>query len=147
MLTKCTKCGKFFGATMGETVCEECSIKSGNFAGVDETDYEDMKFQETRKFVYDNPQVSPEEVIAALDVKGIEIDRRTIMNYVRQGKLVLKSVEGKITCEECGRTILSGRYCPSCTRKKEQGLGVQKKAPVSREEPKQVGTGMHSQKK
>ncbi len=147
MLTKCSKCGKFFGALMGETLCEECSIKAGIFASVDEVDLDDLRYQSTREFVYDNPEVSPEEVIAALDEKGIEIDRITIIKYVKEGRLTLKSIEGKKTCEECGRTILSGRYCPSCTRKKEQGLGAQKMTRKKVEEPKSLGVGMHTKNK
>ncbi len=126
MLTKCTKCGKFFGSDNGSDVCDSCKISTGQFSEVSNLD--EVLFQTTREFVYDNPNVSPEDVIDYVAEKGLTITRKTIMDYVRNGLIILVSMEGKSTCEECGRTILSGRFCPSCTRKKEKDMGVQKSA-------------------
>lgn len=137
MLTKCTKCGKFFGSTNGNDVCDSCKITSGNFKEV--ADLSDVIFRETRNYVYDNPNVSPEDVIDYLAEKGLTITRKTIMDYVRNGLIILTSMEGKSTCEDCGRTILSGRYCPSCTRKKESDMGVQKSSPEVKESSSQAG--------
>jgi len=143
MLTKCSICGKFFGATDDEDVCDSCKIVSGKYEEVD--DLEDLLFHETRNYVYDTPNASPEDVIAYLAEKGLSITRKIIMDYVRNGLIVLTSMDGKATCEDCGRTILSGRFCPTCTRKKESNLGVPKpvKKPV---EPEKNKTGMHTKK-
>ena len=141
MLKKCTECGKFFGAIGDEDVCDSCKIVAGTYEAVDDID--EVLFRETRNYVYDHPKASPEAVIEALAEKGLTITRKIIMRYVREGKIILSSMDGKQTCEECGRTILSGRYCPTCTRKKEDSLGVPK--PKEKEpEPAKPASGMHS---
>lgn len=141
MLTKCTKCGKFFGSANGSDVCDSCKIVTGKYSEV--SDLEEVLFQETRSYVYDNPNVSPEDVIDHLADKGLTITRKIIMDYVRNDLIILSSMEGKSTCEECGRTILSGRFCPSCTRNKEKGMGVPQK---EKQEIKTDQAGMHSKK-
>jgi len=142
MLTKCTECGKFFGNSNGEDVCDSCKVVGGNYDEIENLD--EVLFQETRNYVYDNPNVSPEDVIAHLGEKGLTITRKIIMDYVRNGLIVLVSVEGKITCEDCGRTILSGRFCPTCTRKKEASMG----APTleRREEEEEAHGGMYTKR-
>lgn len=137
MLTKCTSCGKFFGSSNGNEVCDSCKITKGNYKDV--TDLDDVIFGETRSYIYDNPNVSPEDVIDYLAEKGLTITRKIIMDYVRNGLIILTSMEGKSTCEDCGRTILSGRYCPSCTRQKESSMGVQKPTAEVKQSSTQAG--------
>lgn len=145
MLKKCENCGKFFGAeTSDRVLCEECSIPEGleNVMGLT---YEEKKYELARSIVYDNPEISPEELIKVMDDKGVEIKLKEIMSYVREGKMTLKSADGGVFCEACGKRILSGRLCPKCTHKFEESI-ANKSTPEKKETTeKKTSQRMYSQ--
>ena len=43
-----------------------------------------------------------------------EVDERTILFLVREGRLMLKSASTDIKCIKCGTAIVSGKYCDAC---------------------------------
>lgn len=117
MLRKCDSCGKFFGAEADETLCSSCAIESPGAKIFD--DPEMNKFACARRMVYDFPDISPDELVVRMEGEGVEITKKEIMKYVKDGRLSMKSVSEGRYCEDCGRGILSGRLCPKCTRQLE----------------------------
>lgn len=72
-----------------------------------------------RDYIDRNPQATVLEVSKATDV---EVKR--ILDFLKEGRLILgsKNTNISLTCERCGKKILSGRYCESCSRELEKSL-------------------------
>lgn len=125
MLVKCLECGKFFGSDAENTICSSC--KEGELTGLKHIkDPKEQRFIVARNLVYENPDISPENLVKIMTDRGIDISIKDVMTYVRQGRLTLKSIEAQNICEDCGKKILSGRKCPSCTKKFEEELSMNK---------------------
>ncbi len=122
MLVKCEECGKFFGANDDSNkVCSSCS--EGEVTGLKHIkDPKEQRFVVARNVVYENPDISPEALVNSMKDMGIDMTIKEIMSYVRQGRLTLKNANVNNLCEDCGKKILSGRKCPSCTKKFEEEL-------------------------
>ncbi len=122
MLKQCEKCGVFFGADNdSQVVCESCQV-SKTSSRIRNGSVEDIKYQEAKEIVRENPDISPEKLIKKMDEIGYKLTLREIMDYVKQGKMTLKGVADNVFCEECGKKILSGRLCPTCTKKFEEKI-------------------------
>ncbi len=122
MLKQCEKCGVFFGASDdNQVICESCKISeaTGKGKGVS---LEDLKYEAAKDIVRLNTDISPERLIKEMDEAGFKLNLREIMDYVKQGKMTLKSIKSGVFCEECGKKILSGRLCPTCTKKLEEKI-------------------------
>ena len=90
----CKKCGKLFNFT-GEPLCPACAKEL------------ESKFFEVRTYIYDNPKASMSTVAEEMDVPIQQIKK-----WVRQERLAFTKDSGiSIECENCGRAILTGRYC------------------------------------
>lgn len=106
-IKNCKKCGRIYNYILGPNFCPRCM-----------KDLED-KFQEVKQYIYDHPGVGVAEVS-----EEMEIPAGQIRQWVREERL--QFAEGSvtdITCESCGRTILSGRYCPQCKEAMVRNLG------------------------
>ena len=105
-IRNCKRCGKLYNYT-GFDLCPECFNK-------DEED-----FIKIRDYIERNPQATVLEVSKATDV---EVKR--ILDFLKEGRLILgpKNTNISLTCERCGKKILSGRYCESCSRELEKSL-------------------------
>lgn len=94
----CKKCGKLFNYVVGRGLCPGCM-----------KDLED-KFQEVKRYIYDNPGATVAQVSEAMEVSVNQLKQ-----WVREERL--EFAEGcatDINCEKCGRSILSGRFCTQC---------------------------------
>lgn len=154
MLKKCESCGKFFGASDDSvTLCATCA--EGEITGLKHIkDPKEQRFVVARNLVYENPDISPEALVKQMKDKGIDISIREIMGYVREGRLTLKNANPDDRfCEDCGKRILSGRRCPTCTKKFEDTLHDAsqeilkevKEAKEAKEEEKKRRNVMYSQ--
>ncbi len=150
MLKQCEKCGVFFGADDdSQVLCGSCRMTETN-SRIKGVSIEDTKYQEAKEIVRENPDISPERLIKEMDEIGYKLTLREIMDYVKQGKMTLKSVANGIFCEECGKRILSGRLCPKCTKKLEEKITGPVPTPteeVQKTEPKSHKPGMYSRNK
>lgn len=94
----CRSCGRLFNVIVNKRICPECQRK-----------LED-KFQEVKKFLYDNPKANINELSLACDVSI-----KQLKEWVKQERLVFAegSMDG-VQCEQCGALIRTGRFCDKC---------------------------------
>jgi predicted amidophosphoribosyltransferase len=120
---QCYTCGRLFGYR-GNLNCPECIKKH------------DDQFNAVRRYLFDNPKASLDNIC-----EDCEVDRKDVMAWVRDGRLVLSSGGGNV-CEQCLTPISSGRFCKDCSEKLVSTLEGAKKALESQAERKY--TGMHT---
>lgn len=113
---KCKECGKLFNF-IGRPVCPECLKKL------------DDDFQEVRKYIYENPNTGIEEVS---EETGVSV--KTIMRFLREGRLQLRSASNALLCEKCGKPLSTGTMCEDCKKKLTDTLDS-KLAPKPSEQP------------
>ena len=101
----CPRCGRLFRKIVSP-VCPMCEKE------------EEEKFQELRLYLEDNPRASISECSEATDVPA-----KRILRYIREGRLVVpEGMAGLLKCAKCGKDILGGTYCGSCSKKMAQNL-------------------------
>lgn len=108
-LRNCPVCGKLF-VYVTKNMCPDCIKK------------EEELFDKVRDYLYENPNSSLEEVN-----KATGVDVRKILEFLKEGRLILKQGNPYLlSCEICGKAILTGRYCEQCasemTKKFNKGL-------------------------
>ena len=97
-IVTCKGCGKLFNFICGQRICPACAKK-----------VED-KFLEVKKYVRENPDIDIAELSEAMDVSVRQINR-----WVREERLKFSDDSPiGITCESCGITIKTGRFCEKC---------------------------------
>lgn len=103
----CKSCGRLFNFMGRSPICPMCEKKL------------DEKFQEVKKYIYDNPGAGIQEVSEENDVTIAQIKK-----WVREERLCFSddSPVG-IECESCGKTIKTGRFCAYCKDKMANNLG------------------------
>ncbi len=115
----CKMCGRLFNYIAGAPVCPACKEELEN------------KFQEVKKYIQDNRNVSVKQVSEECDV-----DEALIRQWVREERLIFAegSVSG-ICCEKCGAAIMTGKYCDRCKNDMISTLSNAGRRPVH-EQPK-----------
>ena len=110
---KCTNCGKLF-TYIGRPMCPKCVKQM------------DEDFTIVRKYIYEHPNATVEEVS-----EETEVAVKTIVHFLREGRLEMKVADGSIKCEKCGKPINSGRMCKQCKEDIAGSLNstLQKNAP------------------
>lgn len=93
----CKNCGNLF-QYVGKPICPACAKK-----------LED-KFFEVRNYIYENPTANMGTVAEEMDVPIQQIKK-----WVREERLAFSKDSGiTISCEKCGKPILTGRFCKEC---------------------------------
>ena len=97
----CRKCGKIFNFIGGLPICPICKQ-------LDEDD-----FQRIKEYLYKNPGAGANIVSTELDISIEKIKR-----FLKDGRLEITGDEGNmiLDCENCGKSIKSGRLCSDCER-------------------------------
>ena len=97
----CRKCGKIYNHIGGVPICPTCKDK------------EEEDFQRVKKYLYENPGASLTQVSTELEI-SVEMIKR----FLKEGRLEIANDDGNLLleCENCGRSIKTGRYCPECER-------------------------------
>jgi hypothetical protein len=98
----CENCNMIFQYIgHGEVICPACVQK-------DDEDCEKIK-----DFLIENPNAREEEIS-----KGTRISLKSIEKLIKANKIVVKGTNATaLTCNMCGISIPSGRYCADCKRK------------------------------
>ncbi len=113
----CRKCGRLFNYVSGAQVCPACK------------DAMEKEFQKVKKYVQENRGATLEQV-----VEECEVEAAQIRQWVREERLEFsgEGVTG-ITCEKCGITIPTGKYCQKCKNEMAANLsGVLPKKDLSK---------------
>ncbi len=92
------------------------------------------KFEKCREYIKNNPGANIQKV-----ADETEVTVKMIKQWVREERL--EFTEGStigIECENCGKSILTGRFCAECKNKLQQNLSnaIKPTRPVIQEEPK-----------
>ncbi len=93
---KCRTCGNIFPSN-GQKECPRCVMAVEKQFGV------------IKDYLYNNPNATVVQIAEAT-----EVDERQILNFLKEGRLEMKSADGFLKCEKCGAPITSGRMCPKC---------------------------------
>lgn len=115
-LRNCPSCGKLFVYTT-RNLCPDCKEK------------DEVNFHKVKDYLYENPGATIEEVS-----EETKVDTKKILEYLKEGRLMLKHSNTNIlSCESCGKPILTGRFCDECISDMRQKFGVDSK-PISTSE-------------
>lgn len=117
----CKSCGRLFNFLSGPQICPECVRK-----------LED-KFQQVREYIRDNPKVP----IATIADEN-EVSVKQIKQWVREERLEFsEDSQMGLECENCGKTIRTGRFCEDCKGKMANEMeGAIKKKVIEAPKPK-----------
>lgn len=105
----CRQCGRLFNYIGGSysRLCPEC-------IGVLEE-----KFQEVKEYIESNRTASMHKICEDCDVSAKQVEQ-----WVREERLVFAEDSAiGVSCELCGATIKSGKYCDSCKTNMANQLG------------------------
>ena len=94
----CKRCRRLFNYISGQSICPQCREEL------------EKKFQEVKKYLFDNRGATIPDV-----VKECDIDEGQIRQWVREERLEFSGgINVGITCENCGAPISTGRFCEKC---------------------------------
>lgn len=94
----CRRCSRLFNYVNGPLLCQACREEM------------EQKFQEVKEFIRANPGVMMQQVSEACDVPTSQIQQ-----WLREERLeVTENSAIRLSCEACGASIRSGRYCEKC---------------------------------
>lgn len=115
----CKRCGRLFNYAIGPIMCPACK------------DALDAKFKQVKEYIRDNKGCGIQQVAEECDVEVSQIQQ-----WLREERLEFTS-ESMITlsCESCGATIRSGRFCDKCKNNMINGFRGTP-APAAPAEPK-----------
>ncbi len=109
----CKKCGGvliFKG--VGEYHCEDCG----------EVEFDD--YGKVRAYIEEHRGAN-----AAQIEKAIGVSQRAIRQMLKEGRLeVTADSKTFLRCEECGKSIRSGMYCPECETKIHRSIEAEQRA-------------------
>lgn len=94
----CKGCGRLFNYMQGPPLCPSCLAELEN------------KFQEVKDYLREHPKTQLNVIAEENDVSV-----KQIKQWVREERLTFTE-ESQITldCENCGTSILTGRFCDRC---------------------------------
>lgn len=104
----CKKCNRLFQYVTGPVICQACK------------EDEEKVFTAVRDYIRENKGATMEEVCRET---GVAIS--LVEKFLKQGRLeVAEDSPIKLTCERCGVTIRTGRYCNHCKETIGKQLGT-----------------------
>ena len=93
----CRSCGKLFNYISGPFTCPACR------------EMLEEKFQQVKKYLYENPGSNVARVAEAC-----EVEPGQIRQWIREERLEFSEGASELKCEKCGTMITSGRFCAQC---------------------------------
>jgi flagellar operon protein (TIGR03826 family) len=106
-IRNCKRCGNIYHYN-GTGVCNNC------------TEQEQKDFALVRDYLFEHPNSPAAEINLAT---GIEL--KVISRFLKEGRLKMEGEhgdEGLLTCEKCGESIKSGRFCEKCLQELQSEL-------------------------
>jgi len=120
-LKNCHWCGKVF-AHATDTVCQDCRKE------------EEKDFDRVFEYLKNKKNAT---IVAVHEETGV--DKRRIIKFIRQGRLLTASGEPFdifVECEKCGEPIREGRLCDSCAKSIREELESSFKKEKETEKPR-----------
>ncbi len=103
----CRKCGKIFNYVSGPHICPKCREAL-------EEDYQVVK-----KYIRENVGATISEVADECEVEVEQINQ-----WIREERLEFaENSPIKLSCETCGASIRSGRFCDKCKAETANSMG------------------------
>lgn len=96
VIRQCRVCGRIFQA-YGSNVCNNC------------TEEMDKAFIKVRDYIYKHPNADILEI-----TKKTEVPEKWILDFLKEERLELQNVSMVLTCEQCGKPVITGRFCKAC---------------------------------
>ncbi len=94
----CKQCRRLFNYISGPSICPQCREEL------------EKKFQEVKKYLFDNRGATIPNV-----VENCDVEESQIRQWVREERLEFSSgIDIGVTCENCGASITTGRFCEKC---------------------------------
>ncbi len=120
----CKRCGKEFEATLiSNGLCADCASEIQD------------KYHQVRDYLWDHPNTS-----ASVVARDCNCSVHQVMRWVKEGRfLVSEDSRVFLTCENCGRKIVSGIFCDSCAK----AIEVRKKTAAEQERLKARSESIH----
>ena len=115
----CKACGRLFNY-IGNGICPECERRMED------------KFDDVKQYIYDHPKCGMQEVADEMEVSISQIRK-----WLKEERLSFsEDSEIALSCEKCGKRILTGRFCKMCkeTMKTEFSSYIRKDEPHPRHE-------------
>ena len=100
----CKSCGKLFSSVSRE-ICPACVEK------------EKQDYHAVEDYLRKNPG-APLVMVS----EGTGVDEKVILKFIKEGRLKGMEDSIELKCETCGKSITTGRLCPSCMNKFSAGL-------------------------
>jgi flagellar operon protein (TIGR03826 family) len=122
-IRNCKRCNNIYNYN-GTAVCNNC------------TQQEQEDFDKVRDYLFEHPNSPAADINQAI---GIEV--KVISRFLREGRLRLESDQSEtlLTCEKCGQSIKSGRFCENCLQTMQtefrQAIKPLPKVPVNNGNP------------
>ena len=125
----CKRCRRLFNYIGGQPICPQCREEL------------EEKFQEVKKFLFDNRNSTISDV-----VNNCDIDEKQVRQWVREERLEFSTgIDTGVTCENCGAPIINGRFCEKCKASMINDLQAAGRRP-EKEAPKPVKPQTHENK-
>ncbi|MCR5723116.1 MAG: flagellar protein [Lachnospiraceae bacterium] len=122
----CRRCGRLFNYAMGPIICPQCR------------DALEEKFKEVKAYISAHSGCGIQEVARECDVEVSQIQQ-----WLGEERLQFSEDSMvQLTCESCGTTIRSGRFCEKCKNEMANGFSNAIKPtappPVEKKETKEA---------
>jgi rubrerythrin len=123
---RCAMCGVLFNS-YGTNKCPECIQEL------------DRQFILVREYIYQNEEADILEISKETGVEG-----KTILEFLKDGRLTLGVESSILVCESCGKPIKTSKYCEECRDRLENALKSRtKKQIIGDQESEKKVTRMH----
>jgi uncharacterized protein len=106
-IRNCRRCGNIYNYN-GTVVCNHCSQQ------------EQEDFDKVRDYLFEHPNSQAAEIS-----RDTGVDLKVISRFLKEGRLKMEnghSGNSLITCEKCGDSIQSGRFCEKCLHEMQSEL-------------------------
>lgn len=122
----CRRCRKLFNYTSGPQICPVCHEEL------------EKKFVEVKEYIREHADANVNTV-----AKECGVDKNQIGQWIREERLIFAEGAGvDLTCEKCGASINTGRFCEKCKGEMANGLMnsiARQSAPAAKPEKKSAG--------
>ncbi len=126
-MRNCPKCGNVF-TYIKTPICPDCQEK------------EEQIFETVRRYLKDNPNKTLQEV-----ADETEVSIKKILKYIKEGRIDIGDSTITFPCENCGKEINKGKYCPECAKKIQNKFSNNFSKPTSASTPPKKKSVMYTQ--